>query len=54
MDRASVDSKGLKIRYTLRDHSSITSAKRWVCGVGQLLTFADKVDEWGWPNADVC
>ena len=37
----------------LGDHSSITSAKRWVGGGGQLLTFADKVGGWGWPNADV-
>ena len=36
-----------------RDHSSIMSAKRWVVGGGQLLTFADKMGGWGWSNADV-
>ena len=37
----------------VRDHLSITSAKRWVGGGGQTLMFADKVGGWVWPNADV-
>ena len=32
----------LRYRHT-RDHSSITSAKIWVGGGGQMLMFADKV-----------
>ena len=35
------------INFCKRDHSSITSAKRWwVGGGGQLLMFADKVGGW--------
>ena len=34
-------------------YSSITSAKRWVGGGGQLLMFADKVGGLGWSNAVV-
>ena len=33
----------LKKLLPIRDHSSITSAKRWVDGRGQLQTFAYKV-----------
>ena len=36
-----------------RDHSSITSAKRWVARSSQMLMFANMVEGWGWPNADV-
>ena len=31
------------------DHSSITSAKRWVGGGGQMLIFTDKVGGWALP-----
>ena len=34
-------------------YSSITSAKRWVGGGGQMLMFADKVGGLGWSNAVV-
>ena len=43
-----------KLKLTVKDHSSITSAKKWVSGGGQMLMFADKVGGWGWPNADAC
>ena len=38
----------------LRDHSTITSSKRWVGGWGgQMMMFDYYVGGWGWINADV-
>ena len=36
----------LGISFQVRDHSSITSAKRWVGGGGQMLMFAYIVGGW--------
>ena len=46
-ERVDIKKKENSIENPIRDHSNITSAKRWVGGGGQMLMFADEVDGWG-------
>ena len=48
-----LENSGLVSKIAIRDHSIITSAKRWLGWGGQILMFTDKVGGWGRPNADM-